>query len=158
MCFNSASSSQSQASKVTDQRAGVGGSGIAMGRTSVNDGGSITAVYGSDDVAIASIEGQRELSEKSIETVYESTKNALTTTTDLISQAFTGFLNVSDNQLTRANQNVTASREFAANLIADNTESSDERLIKVVQYGMGAAVLVVLIQSGALKQITGAFK
>lgn len=156
MCFNKSSSSQSQASNVYDWRTGADNGGLAIGAKSDNNTVLIEQV--SDNIAIASIDGQREVSEKTIDTIYESTKNALTTTTDVIADAFSGFLNASDAQLQRANSNVKASRDFAADLIAENTESSDERLIKIVQYGMGAAVIVVLVQSGFLKDLRGVFK
>ena len=153
MCFNKSSSSQSQATKVNDYRVGAENGGIAIGSQA-----SANIRIGSDDVAIASLENQRALSDLAIDTAFESTNNALRTGVDFVAGALSEFLNKSDAQLQRANSNVTASRQFAADLIADNTETSDERLIKIVRYGMGAAVIAITIQSGALNQLIGAFK
>jgi len=137
MCFNSSSSS-SKATEVRDERVGADN-----GATAFRAEGTNSITVGSDDTAQLAI---------------ESTTNALTTTTDLIGSAFSNFLNLTDKRLERADLNIASQNETTARLLENEQQTSDDRLIKVIQFAGLAAVGVVFIQSGALKDITGAFK
>jgi hypothetical protein len=137
MCFNSSSSS-SKATEVRDERVGADNGATAFRAEGTNE-----ITVGSDDTAQLAI---------------ESSTNALTATTDLIGSAFSEFLNLTDKRLERADQNIASQNAQTAELISKEQESSDDRLIKVIQIGVVAAVGVVLLQSGAIKDVTGAFK
>lgn len=141
MCFNSDSNASSTtttstSSTVYDERMGAE-SGNAI-RTS-------GPVYiGSDELAKAVAEG-----------AIKNSKETLTLGTDFVLSAFTRVLDLTANSLNSADKNVEASRNFAADIISKEQESSDDRLIKVISYVMIAGIAVVALQSGALK---GVFK
>lgn len=151
MCFNSESSSQANTT-VNDERFNVEAGGIGFRGDSVAF--DINNENLNDDVAQFAI---------------ESSTNALTESTDFLQSAFTEIINLTDSRLARADdnlstQNATAAellrsqQEQASALIAQESESSDQRLIEIFKLGIVAGIAVFAIRSGAIKDITGAFK
>lgn len=134
MCLSSKSSS-SQSTEVRDERVGADN-----GATAFRASGTNTITVGSDDTAQLAI---------------ESTTNALTASTDFIGSALTNFFQLTDQSLQRADNNLRTQNQTAAELLREEQESSDDRLIKVFAIVAGAGVVVVALQSGALK---GVFK
>ena len=132
--FESTTKSTTKTS-VTDQRVGIEGAGN-VGR--IDTTGSV--IVSSDDVA-----------KLAIEAVETSARDNLSVSTNFLEKAFTSVLKLTDTRLNSADQNFQKSQEFAAGIIAKEQETSDDRLIKVVTWGMVAAVIVVAVQSGALK-------
>jgi hypothetical protein len=141
MCFNSSSSSSSSSSSdVFDERIGADNGSVAVREIT---GGDVTFQDLDADVAQFAI---------------DSSLRTLQASTDFLNETFTQVLNNSEKSVELANTNVAATRDFAASLIDKEQESSDDRLIKVLMYGSAAVVAVYAIQSGAIKDITGAFK
>lgn len=142
MCFNKASSNAT--SKVYDGRAGAdnGSTAFTGGTGGIRiDGGNLT--LGSDDTAQMAI---------------ESSTNALTATIDFLGPTLSEFFNVTDKRFERADANAAASRQMTQDLLLQESESADDRLLSVIKWGAGAAVVVVAIQSGVFKDLKGAFK
>lgn len=145
MCFNSSSSSSSSSSSdVFDERVGADNGAVAFREL---NGGSFHFDDTSQDVSLGAIDAIRQTS-----------TDALTASTDFISQAFSQVITASEKGLERADQNLASTREFAASLIDEEQESSDDRLLQIIKFGTLAAIGVVAIQSGAIKDVTGAFK
>lgn len=156
MCFNSSSSSSSSSSSdVFDERIGADNGSVAIRELS---GGSFSFRDTDEDVAIAAIEEQRDTAKTSIDAVTQTTKDALTASTDFISNAFSQVLSVSEKSAERSEANLNATRDFASGIISEEQESSDERLIQIVQFLALAGVGIVAIQSGLFKDLKGVFK
>lgn len=143
MCFNSSSSSSSSSSSdVYDERVGAQNGSVATREIS---GGSITFRDTSEDVA-----------REAIDAVRQNSTDALTASTDFISQAFTQVINASDKTIDRANENVRNTRDFAATIISEEQEGSDERLIQLFQIVAVAGLAGIAIAN--FENIAGAFK
>ncbi|PCI54039.1 MAG: hypothetical protein COB36_11065 [Alphaproteobacteria bacterium] len=136
MCFNKAKASQD--SQVTDNRIGADNGGIAVHSV---DADKVT--FGSDETAQFAI---------------EASTNALTTSTEFIGDALTSFFNLTDKRLESADRNQAAQQALTGSLLAKEQESSDDRLIKIFQYGILAFLGYAAIKSGAIKNITRAIK
>jgi len=137
MCFNSSSSSK-QSTKVYDERVGSDN-----GSTSFRADGTNTISVGSDDTAQMAI---------------ESSTNALTVGTEFINSALTNFLNMTDTQLERADKNVASNQALNAELLMEQEESADDRLMNLLKYGLLAGVGITALKTGLVKDIVGAFK
>lgn len=150
MCFNSSSSSSSsKSSNVYDERVGSDN-----GATAFRAEGTNTISVGSDDVSQAAIFASNDSAQMAI----ESSTNALTASTDFLSNAFTEVLNLTDKRLERADMNNASLQSFASGVINKSQESSDDRLIKLFQMIAIGGVAVVALQSGILKDLKGVFK
>tara|TARA_R110002124_G_scaffold14054_6_gene63243 strand:+ start:889 stop:1293 length:405 start_codon:yes stop_codon:yes gene_type:complete len=132
MCFNSSSSS-AQASETTDERVGADN-----GSTAFRAVGENSIVVGSDDVASIAILAAQE---------------ALKTSTDFITDNFTNILNSADRRADKADANSAATQAFAADIVSQAQETSDERIIGMVKILLLSGVAVVAFQSGAFKGI-----
>lgn len=157
LSFLSSSSSSSQTTELQDKRIGADNGANALGVVLARSHNN-TLNIGSDDVA-----------KHSIDAIKQITKDTLTATTDFISKAFTDFLNVTDRRFEAADNNIAAQNQLtetlltnqqnqAAALISQESQSADDRLLKLLKMAMIAGVGVVALQSGALKEIKGAFK
>lgn len=136
MCFDSNSSSaSSSSSSVDDERIGADG-GSSIARVESSGAGAIT--IGSDKIASEAIKNSKE---------------QLAVGTDFARTVFTQVLELTGKSLQSAENNISASRDFAAGIIEKEQESSDDRLIKLVTYIMLAGVGIVAIQSGVLKGV-----
>lgn len=145
MCFNSSSSSSSSSSSdVFDERIGADNGSVAIREVT---GGSVTFRDTSEDVANTAIDAVRQ-----------NSTDALTASTDFIGEAFSQVISASEKSLDRAENNLAATRDFAAGLIDKEQETSDDRLVKLFQLVALAGVGIVALQSGALKDITGVLK
>lgn len=136
MCFSSSSSSQR--SEVRDERVGADN-----GATAFRASGTNTITVGSDDTAQLAI---------------ESSTNALTETTDLIDGVLTEFFNSSDKRLEAADRNISENQKLTAELLKNEQETSDDRLIQIFYILAAAGVGIVALQSGFLKDLRGVFK
>ena len=136
----SSKSSSSSSSSVRDERVGADNNSNAV--RSIGNADTIT--FGSDEVA-----GQ------AIDAIRESTSNALTSTADVLQNVFDGFLTATDRSLERSNENLKANQTLSADLLRQEQESSDDRLIKVIGFALLSGVSIVAIRSGFLK---GVFK
>lgn len=134
MCFNKSKASQD--SKVTDQRVGADNGAVAF--HSLN---SDKVIFGSDETAQFAI---------------EASTNALTASTDFLGSTFTKFLNLTDKRFESADRNQAAQQSLTANLLQKEQESSDDRLIKIFQYGIVAALGYTAIKSGIFKDVVKA--
>lgn len=134
-------SSSSKASNVHDERVGA-------------DNGSLAFRENTGSVII----GSDELASQAIDQVTQNTFDTLTASTDFIAEAFNTFLNFTDKRIDRADANVAATTQFTGDILKAQQETSDDRLIKIVQFAMIAGVGVVALQSGVFKDIAGAFR
>lgn len=141
MGFSLFSSEAKQSTQVTDQRAGVEGSGTAISRPSASGNG--TLIIGSDEIAGKAI---------------AASTDALALSANFLGDAFTSFLNLTDKRLERADQNNAAVQEFAGEIISKEQETSDDRLMKIVTFALIGGVAIVAIRSGVIKDIVGAIK
>lgn len=167
--FSSKSSATTNLTQM-DERVTFGGQGAALTDSIAH--GNISLSVGSDDVAKRALQtaeyaiaGMAENSSNSL-AVNSQTINALKESTEesyglatetlkigseFIRDTFGGILNLTDSRLKSADANVQASRDFAAEIISEEQESADDRLIKVVAM-MGAGVLALYaIQKGVFK-------
>ena len=135
MCFNKASASTS----TYDQRVGADNGSASFGPGS--NYGDIT--ISSDDTAQMAI---------------ESSTNALTETYDFLVPTLTNFFNLTDKRFERADVNAAESRKMTQELLLQESESADDRLLSVIKWGAGAAVVVVALRSGIFKELKGVFK
>lgn len=147
MGFFDTSSSSSSTTTVKDYRVGSEGDAGAISLGSASTGNIVNITNSSDDVAISAIES-----------AYEGSSNALTESTDFLSETFTNVLSLLDRSEERAQANVLAATELAESIIDETTEDTNDQLIQLVKVGLIAAVIVFGIQSGYLKDLMGALK
>jgi len=134
----SSKSSSSQTTSVRDERVGAENGAIAVRSVSADN-----VTFGSDDTAQMAI---------------EASTNALTASTDFIGSALTSFFNLTDKRLDRADSNIASQNKMTADLLQKEQESSDDRLIKIIQYAMIAGLGYAVIKSGTIKNIVRSFK
>ena len=124
---------------VSDFRAGAEGGGSAI--TSPNFEGSL--IVGSDAVASKAIEGS---------------KDALVVSTNFLAETFGQFLSSVDRSQDRAQGNISAANQLFKEVIAEEQEGANDQLMGIVKLGLIAAVGIVLIQSGTIKDLGKVFK
>ena len=153
-------STSTVSTKITDQRFGAS-EGASANRVDVIRSAGTTINVGSDDVAIAAID---EIAENSLQNLR------------VTSGIFEQFVGLADSRLKSADQNFAASQLLVRDIvsrdqdiardivtrgqyvIAKGQESADDRLLKIIKFSLLAGVSIFVIQSGALKTITGAFR
>lgn len=125
------SSKSSSSSSVQDERVGAEGNATAFRSTGEN---AIITV-GSDDTAQFAI---------------NSSTQALTATTNLIGDVFSKILNSTDTRQERAENNIAQQQRFSADLISNQSQTSDQRLINLMKYGLLAGVSIYAFKSGII--------
>ncbi len=136
MCLNSSSSSSSS-SDVFDERVGADNGAVAFRASNA------TVNFDSEEIASLAI---------------NSNKSVLETSVDFIGKTFTEVLNQADKRAAASEAQAIKTQEFARGIVEDSSETADDRLISIVKYGGILAIAAIAIQSGAIKEITGAFK
>jgi hypothetical protein len=137
---SSKSSSFAPVSISDNDNAAEGLARITTSRNSLSNklGGVIknsTFNFGSDGVALEAI----DFAENSINALQQGFESS-----------FTKLLNSSDSRIASAENNIAATRDFAAGIIAEGAEGADDRIIKLVTIMSLIGVGMVLIQSGTL--------
>ena len=157
----SSSSKVNQTTQVFDERFAAEGDNASANSVRLSGGTRGDIIIGSDDVALASIFNTNELAKGSNEVAagaIEASNEALLVASTFLADTFTDFLNVTDQSLQRADTNIRAQQQTTADLLAKEQESADDRLIRVVKFGLIATGAIVFIQSGGLKTVLGVFK
>lgn len=157
----SSSSDVRQTTSVVDQRFAAEGDNASANSVRLDGGIDGYINIGSDQVALASIFNTNELARGSNEIaseVLEASNEALLLSSNFLADTFSEVLNLTDQSLQRADTNIRAQQETTAQILAKEQESSDDRLIKIVTFGLIGAGAIVFIQAGGIKQFGDVFK
>jgi hypothetical protein len=92
------------------------------------------------------------LANVAIDTVAQNSTLNLTKTLDFFGSAYSDILNRSDDSEARAQNNATATRAFAENLINSERQTSDDKLTDLItKLGIGFLILTFITQSKVFK-------
>jgi hypothetical protein len=131
--------SSSASASTTDQKVGVESGGNAFGAGSNYSNITIS----SDEVAQMAI---------------ASSTQALIETTDFLGDALTDFFNITDGRDARASENDKANNQLTKELLLQESQTADDRLLSVLKWITVGGVAIVAVRSGIFKEIGGIFK